>query len=128
MTGRPVGDVQWSDPENWDDQVRKPDLFADALPALEADTRFVELGPDGVLSALGQQPDAVTAPHLRRDPDLLTNVHTALENLHVNGFPYDWSPLFTGVRPAELPTDAFQHQRYWLEPRAQAPAGAADEA
>ncbi|MED7953093.1 SDR family NAD(P)-dependent oxidoreductase, partial [Streptomyces sp. BE303] len=128
VTGRPVGVGQWSDPEYWVDQVRKPVRFADALAALDGVTRFVELGPDGVLSALVQQPDAVTAPLLRRDRDEVTTVLTALATLHVNGVPVDWSPLFTGVRPAELPTYAFQHQRYWLETRAQAPAVAADEA
>ncbi|MED7949294.1 hypothetical protein, partial [Streptomyces sp. BE303] len=55
-------------------------------------------------------------------------VLSALATLHVNGVPVDWSPLFTGVRPAELPTYAFLHQRYWLETRAPAPAVAADEA
>ncbi|MEE1827302.1 hypothetical protein PUR61_34690, partial [Streptomyces sp. BE20] len=86
-----------------------------------------ELGPDAVLSALVQQPDAATAPLLRRDRDEVTTVLTALATLHVNGVPVDWSPLFTGVRPAELPTYAFQHQRYWLESRP-AKAVAADPA
>ncbi|MGW2545448.1 type I polyketide synthase, partial [Kitasatospora sp. NPDC001574] len=117
VTGRQVGVGQWSDPEYWVDQVRKPVRFADALDALDGVTRFVELGPDGVLSALVQQPDAVTAPLLRRDRDEVTTALTALATLHVNGVPVDWSPLFTGVRPVELPTYAFQHQRYWLESR-----------
>ncbi|MFD5088884.1 SDR family NAD(P)-dependent oxidoreductase, partial [Kitasatospora sp. NPDC058406] len=115
VTGRPVGVGQWSDPEYWVDQVRKPVRFADALEALDGVTRFVELGPDAVLSALVQQPDAVTAPLLRRDRDEATTALTALATLHVNGVPVDWSPFFTGVRPAELPTYAFQRQEYWLE-------------
>ncbi|WP_329947506.1 acyltransferase domain-containing protein, partial [Streptomyces sp. BE303] len=48
FTGRQVGVGQWSDPEYWVDQVRKPVRFADALEALDGVTRFVELGPDGV--------------------------------------------------------------------------------
>ncbi|MED7947437.1 hypothetical protein, partial [Streptomyces sp. BE303] len=52
------------------------------------------------------------APLLRRDRDEVTTALTALATLHVNGVPVDWSPLFTGVRPAELPTYAIQHQRY----------------
>ncbi|MED7947278.1 SDR family NAD(P)-dependent oxidoreductase, partial [Streptomyces sp. BE303] len=120
VTGRPVGVGQWSDPEYWVDQVRKPVRFADALAALDGVTRFVELGPDGVLSALVQQPDAVTAPLLRRDRDEVTTVLTALATLHVNGVPVDWAPFFTGVRPAELPTYAFQRRRYWPD---EAPVG-----
>ncbi|MED7947434.1 acyltransferase domain-containing protein, partial [Streptomyces sp. BE303] len=115
VTGRHVGLGQWSDPEYWVDQVRKPVRFADALNALDGVTTYVELGPDAVLSALVQQPDAVTAPLLRRDRDEATTALTALATLHVNGVPVDWSPLFTGVRPAELPTYAFQRERFWPE-------------
>ncbi|WP_443034473.1 type I polyketide synthase, partial [Streptomyces sp. BE303] len=114
VTGRPVRPGEWSDPEYWVDQVRKPVRFADALEALDGVTRFVELGPDGVLSALVQQPDAVATPLLRRDRDEVTTALTALATLHVNGVPVDWSPFFTGVRPLELPAYAFQRQRYWL--------------
>ncbi|MFE7558760.1 type I polyketide synthase [Kitasatospora sp. NPDC057500] len=120
VTGRPVEPGQWSDPEYWVRQVREPVRFADALAALDGVTRYVELGPDGVLSALVQQPEALTAPLLRRDRDEATTALTALATLHVNGTPVDWSRLFTGVQPAELPTYAFQRQRYWLEFRTQA--------
>ncbi|MFE7565174.1 SDR family NAD(P)-dependent oxidoreductase, partial [Kitasatospora sp. NPDC057500] len=111
----------------WVRQVREPVRFADALNALDDVTTYVELGPDGVLSALVQQPDAVTAPLLRRDRDEATTALTALAGLWVNGTPVDWSPLFTGVQPAELPTYAFQRQRYWLEPHVQTPPVSADE-
>ena len=68
VTGRSVEPGQWSDPEYWVEQVRKPVRFADALAALEGVSRFVELGPDGVLAALVQQsgcrrgPDAAPGP------------------------------------------------------------------
>ncbi|MED7949767.1 hypothetical protein PUR56_13330, partial [Streptomyces sp. BE303] len=126
VTGRPVGVGQWSDPEYWVDQVRKPVRFADARAALDGVTRFVELGPEGVLSALVQQPDAVTAPLLRRARAEVTTVLPALATLPVNGVPVDGSPLFTGVRPSELQTYAFQHQRYWLQ--AAAPGRSAEPA
>ena len=97
VTGRPVEPGQWSDPEYWVEQVRKPVRFADALAALEGVSRFVELGPDGVLAALVQQPDAVAVPLLRRDRDEVTTALTALATLHVNGVPVDWSALFAGA-------------------------------
>ncbi|MED7948901.1 hypothetical protein [Streptomyces sp. BE303] len=84
------------------DQVRKAVRFGDALEALVGVTRFVELGPDGVLSALVQLPDDVTAPLLLRDRDEVTTALTALATLHVNGVPFDWSPVLSGFRPAEV--------------------------
>ncbi|WP_217146112.1 SDR family NAD(P)-dependent oxidoreductase, partial [Streptomyces sp. AC627_RSS907] len=117
VSGRVVEPGQWSDPEYWVEQVRRPVRFADAVSALDDVTRFVELGPDAVLTALVQQPETVAVPLLRRDRDEVTTMLTALATLHVNGVSVDWSPLFTGVQPADLPTYAFQHQHYWLETR-----------
>ncbi|WP_302185204.1 type I polyketide synthase, partial [Streptomyces sp. AC627_RSS907] len=126
VSGRVVEPGQWSDPEYWVEQVRRPVRFADAVSALDDVTRFVELGPDAVLTALVQQPETVAVPLLRRDRDEVTTALTALATLHVNGVSVDWSPLFTGVQPAELPTYAFQHQHYWL--RATASTGSAEPA
>ncbi|MED7948404.1 acyltransferase domain-containing protein, partial [Streptomyces sp. BE303] len=70
VTGRPVGVGQWSDAESWVDQVRKPVRVADALAALDGVTRFVELGPDGELSALVQPPYAVPGPLPPRPQEL----------------------------------------------------------
>ncbi|WP_307848856.1 type I polyketide synthase, partial [Microbispora oryzae] len=128
VTGRPVEPGQWSDPQYWVEQVRKPVRFAEALTALDGVGRLVELGPDGVLTALAQrvasQPETVAVPLLRRDRDELTTALTALATLHVNGVPVDWSALHEGVQPAELPTYAFQRERYWPD---EAPAGRAEE-
>ncbi|WP_217145647.1 type I polyketide synthase, partial [Streptomyces sp. AC627_RSS907] len=121
VSGRVVEPGQWSDAEYWVEQVRRPVRFADAISALDDVTRFVELGPDAVLSALVQQPETVAVPLLRRDRDEVTTVLTALAALYVDGVSVDWSPLFTGVQPAELPTYAFQRERYWLESQAAKP-------
>ncbi|WP_433789724.1 hypothetical protein [Actinoplanes sp. CA-252034] len=85
--------------------------------------RFVELGPDAVLSALVD--DAV--PLLRRDGDEVTTALTAVARLFVSGVAVDWTAFHDGVRPAALPTYAFQRQRYWLRSRPEAPATAADD-
>ncbi|WP_275937260.1 type I polyketide synthase, partial [Streptosporangium subroseum] len=124
VTGRPVESGLWSDPEYWVEQVRKPVRFADAIGSLEGVSRFVELGPDGVLAALVQQPDAVAVPLLRRERDEVATALTALATLHVNGVPVEWSAVYagTGAQPVTLPTYAFQRQRYWLESQPAKPA------
>ncbi|KUL40804.1 type I polyketide synthase [Actinoplanes awajinensis] len=105
-----TGTGEWADPEYWVQHVRQPVRFADAIAALDGVTSFIELGPDGVLSAMVDG----AVPMLRRDRDEATTALTALATLHVQGVEVDWTPLFAGVRPADLPTYAFQRQRYWL--------------
>ncbi|AWS45590.1 type I polyketide synthase [Streptosporangium sp. 'caverna'] len=119
VTGAAVGSGQWTDPDYWVEQVRKPVRFADAAAALKAD-RVLELGPDGVLTALvgAATPDAVAVAALRRDRDEPTTLLTALAELFVSGQQVEWRALFdgTGARPVDLPTYPFSHQRYWLRP------------
>ena len=106
-----------ADPEYWVEQVREPVRFADALAALDGVTTFLELGPDAVLTALApaaaRRP--VCVPLLRRDRDEAATALTALAALHVHGVPVDWRRCFAGARVVDLPTYAFQRQRYWLE-------------
>ena len=81
-------------------------------------TRFLELGPDSVLAGMAGETASGTAeliPLLRRDQPEETALLTALARLHVDGAGVDWAALFagTGARPVDLPTYAFQRQRYW---------------
>ncbi|MEU8280071.1 type I polyketide synthase [Microbispora bryophytorum] len=117
VTGRPVTPGQWSDPEYWVEQVRRPVRFADAMGALDGIGRFVELGPDAVLSAMARQlrPDAVCVPTLRRDRDEPATALTALATLFVHGSPVDWAAVLPGARRVDLPTYAFHRRRFWLD-------------
>ncbi|GAA3942675.1 type I polyketide synthase [Streptomyces gulbargensis] len=128
LTGKVAGGNDLRTPEYWADQVRGTVRFADAVATLAAQgvTATLELGPDGVLSALAADLVPTTVALLRRDrPEAHTAV-TALGRLHQHGVAVDWAGFFagTGARRVPLPTYAFQHQRYWVEPAA-ATAGAA---
>ncbi|MEV4141491.1 type I polyketide synthase, partial [Dactylosporangium sp. NPDC049742] len=105
-----AGDV--TDPEYWVAQVRGTVRFADAVDSLKAKgvTRFLEVGPDGVLSAMV---DGI--PAMRKDRDEVVTLMTAIARAHVAGWSPDWTQLLAGGRRVDLPTYAFQRQRYWLD-------------
>ncbi|MFJ6141908.1 SDR family NAD(P)-dependent oxidoreductase, partial [Kitasatospora sp. NPDC092286] len=45
--------------------------------------------------------------------DTLERLYTSAAQLHVSGVPVDWTATGTAGKPIDLPTYAFQHQRYW---------------
>ena len=114
----------------WRQQVQEPARFADAVAALAAQdvSVFIEIGPDGTLSALGPAVlpaggrDAVFVPVLAPAQPAAAAVTAALARAHVHGAAVDWAALLGGGRRVDLPTYAFQHQRYWPRP-APPPAG-----
>ncbi|MGW4396863.1 SDR family NAD(P)-dependent oxidoreductase [Amycolatopsis nivea] len=110
-------------PEYWVSHVRAAVRFHDGLTALSAQgvTRFVEVGPDGVLSALARQSfDAVVVPVLRKDRPEPQAALTALAELFVSGLVPDWAAVFDGrgAQRVDLPPYAFQRKRYWIDARA----------
>ncbi|WP_437113691.1 type I polyketide synthase [Streptomyces violaceusniger] len=128
VTGEAAGAEEVCSPEYWVRHVREAVRFADGVRALEARgvTRFVEVGPDGVLTAMARdcvadRPEGTAAPVmvpvLRKDRPETRALTTALAELHVSGVRVDWERAFagSGARKAELPTYAFQRERYWLE-------------
>ena len=104
------GDV--TDPEYWVRHVRDTVRFADNVVAL-GDCAFLEIGPDGVLSAMVEG----AIPALRRDRGEQTSLLTALARLWVRGVEVDWEAFYagTGAKKVDLPTYAFQRRRLWLD-------------
>ncbi|MGW7410840.1 SDR family NAD(P)-dependent oxidoreductase, partial [Streptomyces sp. NPDC054833] len=71
--------------------------------------------------------EAVAVPVLRGDRHERQALVTALAELHVHGVSVDWNVFFAGARKTDLPTYAFQHERYWLDaPQIAAAAAVAD--
>jgi len=111
-------------PAYWVEHVRRPVRFADAALACGAGDRdvYVELGPDGTLTAMakGALPEnagTVLVPALRRDRPEPAGLAAALGELHVAGASLDW-PAFLAPRTPSvvaLPTYAFQPRRHWLD-------------
>ncbi|MER5556922.1 type I polyketide synthase, partial [Streptomyces sp. NPDC002793] len=108
-------------PEYWVNQVREPVRFADAVAELwrQDVTSCVELGPDGVLTALIRSTtarDVVAAAALRPGRHEPTTLLTALAAAHTRGTRVDWQTVLGNGPRAELPTYAFDRARYWPEP------------
>ncbi|UYQ66234.1 type I polyketide synthase [Streptomyces peucetius] len=130
MTGGLVS-AEVADPEYWVRHVRQAVRFADGVQTLWdlGVRRFLELGPDGVLTAMARQcledgeardvdVDAVLVSALRAKQEEASTFAGFLARAHIAGVQVDWNALFqgTGARRVELPTYAFQRERYWLSP------------
>ncbi|MEU1557332.1 type I polyketide synthase [Streptomyces scabiei] len=121
-----VVDTTTLDTEYWYRNLREPVEFHRTVAALIEDGHdtFVETGPHPVLTVWIERSLEAADVTGRVTGTLLTDdggpdrFLTALAAPHVHGVPVDWSAVFAdaGARPVELPTYAFQRQRYWLEP------------
>ena len=124
VTGRAATAAELGSVDYWVGHVRQPVRFADGLSWLASQraTRFLEIGPDGTLTAMAQgtlvSQDTLTVPALRKDRPEAEALLTALARVHVHGGGVDWAEVFrgSGGRRVELPTYAFQRERYWPVP------------
>ncbi|MER7826726.1 type I polyketide synthase [Streptomyces sp. NPDC096097] len=133
-TGRLLTAEEACSPDYWVRHVRGTVRFLDGVRLLEDQgvTTILELGPDGVLSAMTRDclrgAEAVCVPLLRgRDRQEPEAALAALAALYVRGVPMDWARLATeaGARRAALPTYAFQRRRHWLADGAHRTTGSA---
>ncbi|HEX4115380.1 MAG TPA: SDR family NAD(P)-dependent oxidoreductase, partial [Solirubrobacteraceae bacterium] len=125
LTGKPVDAADICDPDYWVRHIRHTVRFADAIGWLGAHgvANFLELGPDGALSAMTREcldsaaeNVATVVPVMRRERPEARALVTGLARLWAGGVGVDWSAMFEGLdaRRVALPTYAFQRQRYWL--------------
>ncbi|GAA1154497.1 hypothetical protein GCM10009577_91330 [Streptomyces javensis] len=124
LTGNVVSAEEITTADFWVRHVREAVRFLDGVRTLEARgvTTYVELGPDGVLTAMAQdclaESDAAELlPALRKGRPEAEAVTGALARLYVRGPVPDWEAFFagTGARKVALPTYAFQRGRYWVD-------------
>jgi acyl transferase domain-containing protein len=126
LTGQPAGQ-EITTPGYWAQHIRQPVHFHPAITHTAPHTStYLELGPDPVLTTATQH----TLHHTNHPTPLLTTTLNhkqpevqaftrTLARLHTAGFEVDWAPWFpasSAPRVVELPTYAFQHQRFWLAP------------
>ncbi|MFH8979195.1 acyltransferase domain-containing protein, partial [Streptomyces sp. NPDC017890] len=116
-------DTSVMDAEYWYTNLRQTVRFEEATRALaEQGYRFfVEASAHPVLTVGVEQTlegagvDAAVLGTLRRDEGGLERFVMSLAEGWVRGLAVDWSPLLAGGRRVDLPTYAFQRERYWLE-------------
>ncbi|MFF2026872.1 SDR family NAD(P)-dependent oxidoreductase [Streptomyces sp. NPDC058171] len=120
--------VEVFDAEYWVRHVREAVRFADGVRTLwDLDVRrFLELGPDAVLTAMarqcleveGENTDAVFLPALRRKQGESEAFAGFLGHAYAAGVAVDWEAFYAGVgaQRVDLPTYAFQRERFWLSP------------
>ncbi|WP_448333043.1 type I polyketide synthase [Streptomyces sp. DSM 41534] len=122
VTGRLADAETVCSPEYWVEHVRSAVRFADGVRALAeyGVSTYLELGPDGTLSAMGREclddGQAAFVPALRREGDETRAFVTALASCHTRGVHMDWAAVLGGARngSVDLPTYAFQREHYWL--------------
>ncbi|MFC9236291.1 type I polyketide synthase [Streptomyces decoyicus] len=138
LTGALATPQELTSPEYWVRHVREAVRFADGIRWLAEHevTRFLEIGPDGTLTAMAQgclDSDADAGADLDADPVLIPTLRgddrgeisavlSAAGRAFAHGITINWQTLFpttataaesTASTPVDLPTYAFQHQRYW---------------
>ncbi|WP_440581675.1 type I polyketide synthase [Streptomyces djakartensis] len=124
LLGREATAGELTSAAHWVRHVRAPVRFHEAVERARAAGAnvFVEVGPGATLTGLTKDAfastgvdDALVVPASRRDREPARALTGALAELHVRGVAVDWTALFGPRRRVDLPTYAFQRQRYWLD-------------
>ncbi len=134
LSGTWIGAHEATDPAYWGRHLRQTVRFAEGIEELLKNTEslFVEVGPGHTLShflqeysSAKQKVDRSIVPTLKgiyetqSDQSLLL---TTLGRLWQAGVVVAWEQLYSHERRRRipLPTYPFEHQRYWIEPDADA--------
>ncbi len=121
VSGDPAG-AGYGSARYWVEHVRRPVRFLDGVRAAEAVgvTAFVEVGPDGGLTAAVDQSLTTERPTstvtLPKGGPEAESALTAAGRLFASGRDIDWPAALAGSggRRVELPTYGFARERFWL--------------
>jgi acyl transferase domain-containing protein/acyl carrier protein len=123
LTGQLAEPERMTTGEYWTNQLRHTVRHADAITTLATlgTNHYLELTPSPTLTTLAaetldENAPAALAPTLRNEqPEPEAFLH-AIAALYTTGTNVTWPPLLgqPSNTHVDLPTYAFQHQRYWL--------------
>src|ERR1035441_899474 len=115
----------------WYESLRAPVEFDRAVRVLAGSGHgvFIEVSPHPVLTAAiaatvedtevaggAEAARPVVTGTLRRGDGGAARLLASLAQVHVRGVAVDWAAVLPAGQRVELPTYAFQHQRYWPQP------------
>src|SRR6185437_15113048 len=134
LTGEPATAEQVCSAQYWVRHARETVRFGEGIAWLgEQGVRcLVELGPEGVLSAMSREVLHGDAPRetvevaavalMRGERPEAATFTRGLAEAFVAGVDVDWASMFAGMGASRvrLPSYAFQRQRFWLAPRSEA--------
>ncbi|MFF7656639.1 beta-ketoacyl synthase N-terminal-like domain-containing protein, partial [Streptomyces sp. NPDC007983] len=135
ITGRLAAGDELRSADYWVRHVRRAVRFADGVAALKqmGATAFLEIGPVPVLTAMARETLAglgdsdggtgasglvpAVIPVLRKDRGEAQSLVEALTHAFTHHVEADWAAVFDRrrARRVDLPTYAFQRERYWIE-------------
>ena len=111
----------------WYENVRQTVRFADAVRALAADGygTYIEISPHPTLEAAvadtiedtGADLNPVISGTTHQESSGAAQVLSVMARAFARGVRVDWAAVLGGGQPVDLPTYAFQHQRFWPQAR-----------
>ncbi|MFD7158084.1 amino acid adenylation domain-containing protein [Kribbella sp. NPDC059898] len=108
-------------------QLRQPVLFGDAVEAVTAAgcRRFLELGPDAVLSPAGRRiaPNSTWIPAQRLGQDPVLATMNGLAELYEQGTEIAWAKVYADGGRVPLPTYPFRRVHHPVDPSVTVLAG-----
>jgi acyl transferase domain-containing protein/thioesterase domain-containing protein len=128
LTGEWITEAQATDPRYWVNHLRGTVRFGDCIGTIMQTPGRVllEVGPGKTLTSLARQHRSVPTTQvlvssLRHPKEAISDVAfflTTFGRLWTAGVDVDVKQPWAGEqrRRVQLPTYAFQHQRYWIEP------------
>ncbi|WP_157251723.1 type I polyketide synthase [Nonomuraea typhae] len=112
----------WADREYWLAQIRRAVQFQamiERLDSLGADA-YLEVGPQAVLAGMTHDCLPAVDPTVltlsRRDRSETDALTACLARAWTLGARVDWAALTGGGTAIDLPTYAFERERFWLDP------------